>query len=133
MVRRRRPLRSRENDPFEGAALCLAFAIDRRRDAAVTPGSACAARPCEFYGDIDEQKAHREQAQWIMTGRRHSALCYGPSSKNFHGFDEFVSMASVKRITGTIALFIAEWCGTEPITAVTARVGAQERESQRPS
>ena len=43
------------------------------------------------------------------------ALCYGPYSQNIHGFDERVSIESVKRITGTIALFIAEWCGTEPI------------------
>lgn len=32
------------------------------------------------------------------------ALCYGPISRNIHGIDE------VQRITGTIALFIAEWC-----------------------
>jgi acetylornithine deacetylase len=43
------------------------------------------------------------------------ALCYGPISRNIHGFDESVSLSSVKRITGTIALFITEWCGTEPI------------------
>ena len=42
------------------------------------------------------------------------ALCYGPFSQNIHGFDGRVSIASVKRITGTIALFFAEWCGTEP-------------------
>jgi acetylornithine deacetylase len=42
------------------------------------------------------------------------ALCYGPYSRNIHGFDECVSLSSVKRITGTIALFIAQWCGTEP-------------------
>ena len=43
------------------------------------------------------------------------ALCYGPHSRNIHGFDEGVSLSSVKRITGAIALFIAEWCGTEPL------------------
>ncbi|MEA2758133.1 MAG: acetylornithine deacetylase [Methylobacteriaceae bacterium] len=41
------------------------------------------------------------------------ALCYGPISQNIHGFDERVSLASVKRITTAIALFIAEWCGVE--------------------
>lgn len=41
------------------------------------------------------------------------ALCYGPNSKNIHGFDEQVELASVERITGAIALFVAEWCGTE--------------------
>lgn len=45
------------------------------------------------------------------------ALCYGPYSRNIHGFDECVSLSSVKRITGAIALFVAEWCGTELIAA----------------
>lgn len=43
------------------------------------------------------------------------ALCYGPTSRNIHGFDECVDLASVKRITGTMALFVAEWCGVEPV------------------
>ena len=42
-------------------------------------------------------------------------LVYGPYSENIHGFDERVSLSSVKRVTGTIALFIAEWCGLEAI------------------
>lgn len=40
-------------------------------------------------------------------------LVYGPVSENIHGIDERVSLASTKRITGSIALFIAEWCGLE--------------------
>lgn len=43
------------------------------------------------------------------------SLCYGPISENIHGFDERVSLASLKRITGTMALFVAEWCGVESI------------------
>ena len=43
------------------------------------------------------------------------SLCYGPISKNIHGFDECVSLSSVKSITKAMALFIAEWCGTEPL------------------
>ena len=41
------------------------------------------------------------------------ALCYGASSQNIHGFDERVSLSSVKRTTTAMALFIAEWCGVE--------------------
>ena len=41
------------------------------------------------------------------------ALCYGPKSENIHGFDERVSLASLQRITTAMALFVAEWCGTE--------------------
>ena len=40
-------------------------------------------------------------------------LVYGPISEGIHGFDERVSLASIKNVTGTIALFIAEWCGLE--------------------
>lgn len=43
------------------------------------------------------------------------ALCYGPICSNIHGFDEWVSINSLKRITTAIALFIAEWCGVEKI------------------
>jgi acetylornithine deacetylase len=41
------------------------------------------------------------------------ALCYGPKGENVHAFDERVSLASLKRITGAMALFVAEWCGVE--------------------
>jgi acetylornithine deacetylase len=41
------------------------------------------------------------------------ALCYGPISHDIHGIDERVSLASVERVTTAIALFVAEWCGTE--------------------
>lgn len=43
------------------------------------------------------------------------ALCYGPMGENIHAFDERVSLASVKRITGAMALFVAEWCGVESV------------------
>ncbi|KGB80641.1 acetylornithine deacetylase [Rhodovulum sp. NI22] len=42
-------------------------------------------------------------------------LVYGPRSASIHGFDERVSLSSVKRVTGAIALFIAQWCGLEEI------------------
>src|SRR3954468_10626628 len=41
------------------------------------------------------------------------ALCYGPISRNIHGFDECVSLRSLERITAAMTLFIAQWCGTE--------------------
>jgi acetylornithine deacetylase len=42
------------------------------------------------------------------------ALCYGPTGKGVHGVDERVELASVKRITAAMALFVASWCGVEP-------------------
>jgi len=38
-------------------------------------------------------------------------LVYGPTAENIHGFDERVSLQSVRRNTQSMALFIAEWCG----------------------
>jgi len=43
------------------------------------------------------------------------ALCYGPIGQNIHGYDERVDLASVRRITAAMALFVAEWCGVEPV------------------
>jgi len=41
------------------------------------------------------------------------ALVYGPNAENIHAFDERVALASVRRVTQAVALFIAEWCGVE--------------------
>jgi acetylornithine deacetylase len=41
------------------------------------------------------------------------ALVYGPTSESIHGYDERVDIASTKRVTQAIALFVAEWCGLE--------------------
>jgi acetylornithine deacetylase len=41
-------------------------------------------------------------------------LVYGPRSEDIHGFDERVHLESVRLITRTIALFIADWCGVDP-------------------
>jgi acetylornithine deacetylase len=42
------------------------------------------------------------------------AMVYGPISEAIHGVDERVHIDSVRKITTSIALFIAEWCGLEP-------------------
>jgi acetylornithine deacetylase len=36
---------------------------------------------------------------------------YGPVSENIHGFNERVHIGSMRRLTKTMALFIAAWCG----------------------
>lgn len=41
------------------------------------------------------------------------SLVYGPIAENIHGIDERVSLSSLKRVTRTLALFAAHWCGTE--------------------
>ena len=39
------------------------------------------------------------------------ALVYGPKSEHIHGFDERVSLISIREVTKVLALFIADWCG----------------------
>jgi acetylornithine deacetylase len=41
------------------------------------------------------------------------ALVYGPQAEDYHGFDERVNLDSVRKVTRSIALFIADWCGLE--------------------
>ncbi|MBX3010933.1 MAG: ArgE/DapE family deacylase [Caldilineaceae bacterium] len=43
------------------------------------------------------------------------ALVYGAITKNSHSFDEAVNLESLRRVTKVIALFVAEWCGLEPL------------------
>lgn len=38
-------------------------------------------------------------------------LVYGPLAERIHGFDERVNIPSLRRMTQTLALFVADWCG----------------------
>ncbi|WP_217132779.1 ArgE/DapE family deacylase [Leucobacter chinensis] len=39
------------------------------------------------------------------------ALVYGPVGEKLHGADERVNIESIREVTRTLALFIAQWCG----------------------
>ena len=43
------------------------------------------------------------------------ATCYGPEASTIHGIDESVSLDSFKQVTQVLAVFLAAWCGTEPL------------------
>lgn len=43
------------------------------------------------------------------------ALVYGPRAEAIHGFNERVDLESMRRVTQATALFIARWCGLEPV------------------
>jgi acetylornithine deacetylase len=43
------------------------------------------------------------------------ALVYGPEASAIHGFNESVSLESTRRVTQSIALFVADWCGLESL------------------
>jgi acetylornithine deacetylase len=45
--------------------------------------------------------------------RNTPGLVYGPVCERPHGFDERVDLDSVRAVTKTMALFLAEWCGIE--------------------
>ena len=40
---------------------------------------------------------------------------YGPLARDIHGIDEAVSLASMRRVTLTLAHYLVNWCGVEPI------------------
>jgi len=41
------------------------------------------------------------------------AIVYGPICEGAHGFDERVDLNSLRAVTKTMALFLADWCGIE--------------------
>lgn len=41
------------------------------------------------------------------------AFCFGAKMENAHGFNERVDLDSLKKVTKTLALFVAGWCGVE--------------------
>jgi acetylornithine deacetylase len=40
-------------------------------------------------------------------------LVYGPSCRRPHGYDEAVDLESLRKVTQTMALFVAQWCDLE--------------------
>jgi acetylornithine deacetylase len=41
------------------------------------------------------------------------SLCFGAKATQMHGFNEGVELESLRKVTKTMALFVAEWCGVE--------------------
>lgn len=48
------------------------------------------------------------------------SIVYGATCGLPHGIDEYVDLESLKQVTRTYALFIADWCGLEPIQSAGA-------------
>lgn len=64
----------------------------------------------------------QERKMTALTDTRFYGLYYdipafsiGPKAENIHGFDERVELASVRDLTVVLALFIAGWCGLNPL------------------
>ena len=54
-------------------------------------------------------------ARFFQVYGRTPATCYGPLAENIHGIDERVSIQSMMEVGEVLALFMANWCGLEPI------------------
>lgn len=52
-------------------------------------------------------------SRFYLLYRNTPALVYGPVCERAHGYDERVDLESLLEVTQAIALFIADWCGTE--------------------
>ncbi|UUZ66735.1 ArgE/DapE family deacylase [Polaromonas sp. P2-4] len=111
------------------ARVNAALTVDIRSRGHVSPG-------CEYDLDAPAMQvladAHRKitgapperLACTATTDGRHFALMtdipvtvYGPVARNIHGIDEAVSLDSMKRVAATMAQFMVDWCGVEPLVA----------------
>jgi acetylornithine deacetylase len=54
-------------------------------------------------------------------------LVYGALCENAHGFDERVELESLRKVTQTLALFIADWCGIKAAERSVRRRGSDSR------
>jgi acetylornithine deacetylase len=114
------------------ARLASGLALEFRYEGFQAPG-------CEF--DLDgpalrclaaaHQTAHGRAlgraASTATTDARHfkfvldaPVTCYGPEARNIHGIDESVSLASMLRVTTTLAQFLHDWCGVEQLATSTS-------------
>ncbi|MBZ6074902.1 ArgE/DapE family deacylase [Microvirga sp. WGZ8] len=89
----------------------------------LTPGSEAEAVLAEAHASIHEPDNAPLEA-YVMACYLDAAvyavhagipsLVYGPIAENIHAIDERVSLLSLRRVTKTIALFAASWCGVRP-------------------
>lgn len=95
--------------------------------AELVPGSAAEDMLAESHHDATGERLESFMSAGYLDARAYAlydripTLCYGPISRDIHGIDEAVSLASLKRITTAMALFIARWPGLE--TAAQLRRG----------
>ncbi|MSP82503.1 MAG: ArgE/DapE family deacylase [Alphaproteobacteria bacterium] len=84
-------------------------------------GSAAEATLCEahraVYGRELEARVGTGTTDARFTGLYAGipSMVYGPTAESIHGFNERVSLESMRRNTHAIALFVADWCGLEQV------------------
>jgi acetylornithine deacetylase len=88
----------------------------------LAPGSDAEAALGEAHGLATGEALRTQTSAAYLDARVYAlydnipTLCYGPSGRDIHGSDERVSLTSIRRITKAMALFIAGWCGLEPVS-----------------
>lgn len=86
------------------------------RDAEVPVGILAGAHRAVFGTDLQEvASTATTDARFFGLYGKMPALVYGPVAEATHGFDERVSLSSLNKVTKAMVLFIAEWCGLDPI------------------
>lgn len=88
------------------------YELPRGTEAQTTLARAHAAVTGEQLGEVASTATTDARFFGLYAGI--PAMVYGPKAENTHAFDERVSLQSMRRTTQAIALFIADWCGTEP-------------------
>jgi acetylornithine deacetylase len=81
------------------------------------------AAPClrQVHAEVFERELHAGVVPAYLDARvmvlydDTPALVYGPVSERIHGFDERVFLESVRSVTKSVALFMADWCGVEAV------------------
>jgi len=97
-------------DEAEGYALADHRAANQRKAIATLEHSHATANECRL-----KQDAITATTDARIFGLHYGipALVYGPRAECIHGANERVNLESVRRVTQTIALFVAAWCGLE--------------------
>lgn len=73
------------------------------------------------HQQVNGQEAARLACTATTDGRHFSLMTdipvtnYGPLARDIHGIDEAVSLASMRRVTLTLAHYLVDWCGVEAL------------------
>lgn len=74
-----------------------------------------AAHEAVFGGKLDTvASTATTDARFFGLYGKMPALVYGPKAERIHGFDERVDLVSLRKVTQSMVLFIAQWCGLHP-------------------
>ncbi|WP_370302534.1 ArgE/DapE family deacylase [Pseudooceanicola sp.] len=74
-----------------------------------------AAHEAVFGGKLDTvASTATTDARFFGLYGKMPALVYGPKAERIHGFDERVNLVSLRKVTQSMVLFIAQWCGLHP-------------------